>query len=86
MLMDSNSVPDDPQGTFFESPRASDQLQIEKRFFKNPSREHASPKSHDPACGTTSETTLDVDLQSPSNLPSRQDILVQKAKISHHCS
>lgn len=35
MLMDSDSIPDDPQGTFLESPRASNQLQAEKRFLKN---------------------------------------------------
>lgn len=35
MLMDSNSVPDDPQGTFLKSPRASNQLQAEKRFLSN---------------------------------------------------
>lgn len=36
MLVDSNSVPDDSQGTFLECPRASDQLQVEKRFLNNP--------------------------------------------------
>lgn len=39
MLVDSNSIPDDPQGTFLESPRASDQLQVDKRFLNNPSRD-----------------------------------------------
>lgn len=62
MLMDSNAVPDDPQGTFLESSRASDQLQVEKRFLKNPSRDLGSYTM--PALNPTTHTVeSDLGLQ-----------------------
>ena len=94
MLVDSNSISDDPQGTFLESPRASNQLQIEKVFLNTPLQawgHHTDARKVNPM---TLPVELSLRMQTWQRLMSKslkfskqtEDILVQEAKTNYHCS